>query len=192
MSGQILDATLMAAPKQRNTNAEKADIREGRIPQDRQDKPSKLSHKDRHARWTLQFTKVKRQDDRTIPATDLAIPFFGYKSHISIDRRFRLIRKWKATDAAASDGARLRERLLDKTNTASTVWADTAYRSKANEDFMDKQGFVSKVHRKKPHLKPMPRTPSAPMPESPLFDRVSSMSLLIRSHRPGCSSGLWA
>jgi IS5 family transposase len=27
---------------------------------------------------------------------------------------------------------------------------DTAYRSKANEDFMEKQGFVSKVHRKKP------------------------------------------
>ncbi|MBS1087340.1 IS5/IS1182 family transposase, partial [Gluconobacter sphaericus] len=30
-------------------------------------------------------------------------------------------------------------------------------RSKANEDFMEKQGFVSKVHRKKPHLKPMPQ-----------------------------------
>ena len=35
--------------------------------------------------------------------------------------------------------------------------ADTAYRSKANEDFMEKQGFVSKVHRKKPHRKPVPR-----------------------------------
>jgi len=92
-----------------------------------------------------------------MPATDLAIPFFGYKSHISIDRKFRLIRKWKTTDASASDGARLREGLLDKSNTASTVWADTAYRSKANENFMEREGFVSKVHRKKPHLKPMPR-----------------------------------
>ncbi|MCP1203675.1 IS5 family transposase [Acetobacter oryzoeni] len=157
MSGQILDATLVAAPKQRNTNGEKEDLREGRIPQDWQDKPAKLSHKDRHARWTLKFTKAKRQDDGTLPATDLAIPFFGYKSHVSIDRKFRLIRKWKTTDAAVSDGARLREDLLDKTNTASTVWADTAYRSKANEDFMEKEGFVSKVHTKKPHLKPMPR-----------------------------------
>ncbi|CEF39523.1 transposase [Acetobacter senegalensis] len=61
------------------------------------------------------------------------------------------------TDAAASDGVRLREGLLDHSNTASDVWADTAYRSKANEDFMEKHGFVSKVHRKKPHLKPMPR-----------------------------------
>jgi hypothetical protein len=157
MSGQILDATLVAAPKQRNTNGEKADLREGRIPQDWQDKPAKLSHKDRHARWTLKFMKAKRQEDGTMPSTDLAIPFFGYKSHISIDRKFRLIRRWKMTDAAASDGARLREGLLDKTNTASGVWADTAYRSKANEAFMDKEGFVSKVHRKKPHLKPMPR-----------------------------------
>ncbi|WP_323159086.1 transposase, partial [Pseudomonas viridiflava] len=74
MSGQILDATLIAAPMQRNTNAEKADLREGQIPQDWQDKPSKLSHKDRHARWTLKFTKAKRQEDGSAPATDLSIP----------------------------------------------------------------------------------------------------------------------
>jgi hypothetical protein len=42
-----------------------------------------------------------------------------------------LIRRWDASDAAAYEGARLREGLLDKTNTASAVWADTAYRSKA-------------------------------------------------------------
>lgn len=63
----------------------------------------------------------------------------------------------EATDAAVSDGAGLRESLLNKTNTASSFWADTAYRSKANEGLMEKQGFVSKIHRKKPHLKPMPR-----------------------------------
>ncbi len=41
MSGQILNATLVAASKPRNTNAEKADLREERIPQDWQDKPLK-------------------------------------------------------------------------------------------------------------------------------------------------------
>ncbi|GBR54848.1 hypothetical protein GCM10007872_09250 [Gluconobacter sphaericus NBRC 12467] len=84
-----------------------------------------------------------------MPSSDLAIPFLGYKSHVSIDRGYRFIRKWKTTHAAASNSARLREGLLDKTNTASGVLADTAYRSKVNEDFMEKQGFVSKVHRKK-------------------------------------------
>lgn len=34
---------------------------------------------------------------------------------------------------------------------------NTTYRSKANEAFMEKQGSVSRIHRKKPHLKPVPR-----------------------------------
>lgn len=56
-----------------------------------------------------------------------------------------------------TDLAMLRESFLDKNHTTSTVWAGTVYRSKANEDIMEKQGFVSKVHRGKPHLNPMPR-----------------------------------
>jgi hypothetical protein len=48
------------------------------------------------------------------------------------------------------EGRRLRQGLLDKSNTASGVWADTAYRSVANETFLTKNGFVSHIHRKKP------------------------------------------
>jgi len=33
MDGQIVDATVVAAPKQRNTNDEKADIKAGKIPE---------------------------------------------------------------------------------------------------------------------------------------------------------------
>ncbi len=46
--------------------------------------------------------------------------------------------------------------MLDKTNTASAVWADTAYRSKANEEFLQRNGFVSRIHRKKPPGRAMP------------------------------------
>lgn len=53
MSGQIVDATIVAAPKQRNTIEEKAAIKEGRIPEDWKDKPAKLAQKDRDARWTV-------------------------------------------------------------------------------------------------------------------------------------------
>lgn len=58
MSGQIVDASLVAAPRQRNTNAEKVDVKAGRIPEHWQDKPAKLRHKDRDARWTLKFPKA--------------------------------------------------------------------------------------------------------------------------------------
>ena len=156
MSGQIVDASLIAAPKQRITQEEKQAIKEGRVPEAWKDKPAKLRQKDRDARWTVKFSKAKERADGTKPPVDIAIPTFGYQNHVSIDGGFGFIRKWAATDAAAYEGARLREGLLDKTNTSRKVWADTAYRSKANEAFMEKNGFVSRVHRKKPKGKPMP------------------------------------
>jgi transposase, IS5 family len=158
MGGQIVDASLVAAPKQRNTEDEKQAIKEGRIPEDWKAKPAKLRHKDRDARWMVKFSKAKERADGTKPAVDIAIPTFGYQNHVSIDRAFGLIRRWDASDGAAYEGARLREGLLDKTNTARAVWADTAYRSKANEDFLAKNGFVSRIHRKKPPGRPMPET----------------------------------
>jgi hypothetical protein len=158
MGGQIVDASLIAAPKQRNTEDEKKAIKQGCIPDDWKTNPAKLSHKDRDARWTVKFSKAKARPDGSVPPVDIAIPVFGYQNHVSIDREYGLIRRWDATDAAAYEGARLREGLLDKNNTASAVWADTAYRSKANEDFLEKNGFVSRIHRKKPPGRPMLQT----------------------------------
>ena len=74
---------------------------------------------------------------------------------IGIDVRHGLIRTWKVTSAATYEGAELRQGLLDTENTAQGVWADTAYRSVANEAFMAGHGFVSHVHRKKPKGRPM-------------------------------------
>jgi transposase len=50
MGGQIIDATIVAAPKQRNTDGEKREIKEGRIPAEWAKKPAKLRQK---ARRTL-------------------------------------------------------------------------------------------------------------------------------------------
>ncbi len=156
MSGQIVDASLIAAPRNATPLKRRRRSRKGGSRTDWKDKPAKLRQKDREARWTVKFTKAKLREDGSTPPVDLAIPIFGYQNHISIDRGFGFIRKWSATDAAAYEGRRLREGLLDKTNTASAVRADTAYRSKANEEFMEKNGFVSHVHRKKPKGCAMP------------------------------------
>lgn len=112
----------------------------------------KLRHKDRDARWTVKFTKAKGRPDGTKPPVNIAIPAFGCQNHIAIDVGHGFIRTWKVTDAAAYEGAVL----LDTTNPARTVLADTAYRSAVNETFMADNGFVSRVHRKKPKGPPMP------------------------------------
>lgn len=154
MGGQIVDATIVAAPKQRNTEAERAAIKAGKIPEGWAGKPAKLRQKDRDARWTVKFSKAKPREDGA-PQVDLAVPAFGYKNHISIDRQHGLIRGWTTTHAAAHDGARL-EDVLDAGNTASEVWADTAYRSAKNEAMLAGRGLVSRIHRKKPQGRPMP------------------------------------
>jgi IS5 family transposase len=153
MSGQIVDASIVAAPKQRNTAAEKAAIKAGRIPEGWASRPAKLRQKDRDARWTVKFSKAKPREDGA-PQADLAVPAFGYKNHLSIDRRHRLIRRWITTDAAAHEGARLGD-LIDPENTASDVWADTSYRSARNQVLLAGRGLVSRLHRKKPRGRPL-------------------------------------
>jgi transposase, IS5 family len=156
MGGQILDATIVPAPKQRNTEAEKAAIKEGRVPADW--KPAKVAQKDRDARWTVKYSKAKVKEGAVPGApkpVDLAIPMFGYKNHIGIDQRHGLIRTWVASAANAHDGARLPD-LICRKNTASGVWADTAYRSKKNEAFLKKGMFTSHIHSRKPKGEPMP------------------------------------
>ena len=94
MSGQIMDATLVAAPRQRNTEDEKAKIKAGESAKEIwKDKPFKARQKDVDARWTVKFSKAKPAENGQKQQIDIAIPTFGYKNHISIDRRHGVIRK---------------------------------------------------------------------------------------------------
>lgn len=150
MAGQIVDATQAAAPRQRNTEAEKARIKGGgKAAAIWHDKPAKARQQGTDARWTTKFSKAKTVADGK-PQIDIAIPSFGCKSHISIDRRHGLIRRGKTTTAAAHDGARLRKGLIDPNNAASDVLADTAYSSAENERYLAGLGCVSRIHRRKP------------------------------------------
>jgi transposase, IS5 family len=190
MGGQIIDASVVPAPKQRNTEEEKAAIKEGRVPEAWRSKPAKVRQKDRDARWTVKYTKAKVKegaDPKGAKPVDLAIPMFGYKNHIGIDRAHGLIRTWDASAANAHDGARLRS-LVSRDNTASGVWADTAYRSKKNEAFLQKGMFVSNIHQKKPPRRPMPERTTRPMRSGLSFARRSSMCSPGRSTAWACSS----
>ncbi len=109
MGGQIVDATLVAAPKQRNTATEKEAIKAGRSAVEIwPDEPAKAAQKDTDARWTLKFARARALPDGR-PGVDIAIPSFGYKSSIAICRRYGFIRKGKVTDGARFDGRMLRD-----------------------------------------------------------------------------------
>jgi len=134
----------------------------------------------------VKYTKAQPSEERA-SRVDLAVPAFGYKNHIGIDRRHRLIRRWMVTDAARHDGALLPE-LIDRTNTASGVWADTAYRSRSNEKFLASRLLRSQIHRKKPKGKPMPRRTGRANARNRPCGRRSSTSSRGRKGRWACSS----
>ena len=191
MSGQILDASLIPAPRQHLDDGEKAAIKDGESAAEIwPDQPAKAAQKDVDARWTVKHSRAKPVAEGEKAKPDIAIPVFGYKNHIGIDRRYGLIRTWLVSDAAAHDGARLREGLVDSSNFASDVWADTAYRSGENERYLKAIGKVSRIHRKKPKGKPLPRrTARANAAKSAVRSRVehvfaeqkARMKLVVRT-----------
>ena len=154
-----VDASLIAAPRQRMTKEEKARARAGESASDIwPDAPARAAQKDTDARWTVKYSKARKTKDggKDAGLVDIAIPQFGYKTHISIDRKWRFIRRETTTDAARHDGHELAT-ILDTANRSGKVWADTGYRSARNETWLKANGFLSHIHRKKPRGKPMPK-----------------------------------
>jgi IS5 family transposase len=129
--GQIIDATIVAVPKQRNTKEENEAIKAGQTPEGWEKQPAKNAQKDKDARWT------KRND----------ASLYGYKNHIGVDKAHKLIRKWDATDAAVHDSQKLDD-VLDLANTSNEVWADSAYRSVEIEARLKAKGLHSRIHRR--------------------------------------------
>jgi IS5 family transposase len=127
--GQIVDASIVSVPIQRNSREENARIREGDIPADWSE--AKRRQKDVHARWSA---RPKRQE-------------FGYKNHISIDAKHKFIRDYAVTDAAVHDSQVFGE-LLDETNTSRDVWADSAYRSEDTLAELEQDGYREHLQRK--------------------------------------------
>ncbi len=71
-----------------------------------------------------------------------------------MDRRHKLVRRYQVTDAAVHD-SQVVDDILDLDNTASEVWADSAYRSAEIEVKLKEQGLKSRIHRKGHRNKPL-------------------------------------
>lgn len=158
--GQIIDATVIAAPRQHLTDEEKALSKEGKAADEIwPDEPAKASQKDIDSRWTMKRGSLKRSEAgeaRVAAPAQIMVPMFGYKNHAGIDRTFGFIRKWTVTHAARHDRVAF-EDMLDTENIAQSVWADTAYCSAKNEAAIRRAKLKSMIHFGKPKGRPMDR-----------------------------------
>lgn len=128
LKGQIVDASIVKVPVQRNSRDENNQIKRGETPTTWSD--SKRRQKDTDARWTKKNGKS----------------FFGYKNHIVIDAKHKLIRGWQVTDASVHDSNVFEDLLTD--NTSRDVWADSAYYSKKRLKSLKGEGYREHICRK--------------------------------------------
>lgn len=127
--GQIVDASLVPVPIQRNSREENHRIKAGEVPADWS--AAKRAQKDVEARWTKKHGKST----------------FGYTNHIDVDAAHLFVRTFDVTPAQVHD-SQVFDDLIDPDNEDPEVWADSAYRSEATEAVLADAGYASHICEK--------------------------------------------
>ncbi len=103
-------------------------IKGGKVPESFIDNINKFRQKDINARWTQKNNQN----------------YFGYKNHIGIDVKHKLIRSYKITSANVSD-INCFDDLFRAKNTDKKIWADSAYFSTEKEHQLEEEGYESRI-----------------------------------------------
>jgi transposase, IS5 family len=136
--GKIIDASFIEVPKQRNSREENKQIKNSETPKSFDENLNKKAQKDVDARWT-------KKNNET---------FFGYKNHIKIDSKTKIITKFKVTDASVHDSQAL-DNLLDEKDKDQDLYADGAYTGAKQEETISKNEMKNMVHEKGVRANPL-------------------------------------
>jgi IS5 family transposase len=137
--GKIVDASFIEVPKQRNTREENTLIKdESETPEAWKTNKNKLAQKDVDARWTMKNN----------------VSYYGYKNHIKLESKSKLITKYKVTDASVHDSQTLDE-LLEKEDAEQPLYGDSAYKGEKQESIIAQKNMTNMVHEKGYKNKPL-------------------------------------
>jgi transposase, IS5 family len=134
--GVMVDASFAEVPRQRNSREENARIKAGEVPQALQDQPKVKAHKDLDARWT-------KKNHQT---------HYGYKDHVKVDVKDKLILKAVVTAASVHDRQALHE-LIDEGD--RVVYADRAYSGAPIEEALAAKNVEPQINEKATHGHPL-------------------------------------
>ena len=138
-SGQIVDSSIVAVPRPRNSRRDHDTLKSGGVPEDWQDNPSKRRQKDTDARWT----KKRNQS------------YYGYKNHVSVDGDTQLIERWSVTAASTHDSQVFEQLLAESPEGDGQVWADSAYQSAAMKHRLRRRGYKPRLNYKATRARPL-------------------------------------
>jgi len=140
-SGSIVDATFVDVPIQRNTKSENQEIKEGKIPKGWEKKKNrhKKAQKDVDARWA-----VKNKEKH-----------YGYKNHVKVDKKSKIITKYRATSAEVHDSQEL-ENLIEPEKD-KVIYGDSAYTGEEVQSCIP-ETVKNRIHEKGYRNNPLTKT----------------------------------
>ena len=171
--GQMVDATIVPVPKQRNCREENKAVKAGKTPKEWKKNRAKNRQKDKDARWTKKHGKS----------------FYGYKNHVNADAKHKLIRHYEVTDASVHDSQKF-DGLLNKANTSADVYADSAYRSAETEAKLKVRGLRSRIHQRASRNHPLSKAQENANRKRASFGLASSTCSAL--NKPLRVAGLYA
>jgi len=127
--GQIIDASFVEVPRQRNRREDNAAIKRGEVPAGWAEDAKRLAHKDLAARWT-------KKNQQT---------YYGYKDHIVADLESKLIVRAEVTAASEHDSQAL-DPLTEPGD--PPTWADSAYAGAPCQEIFMAKGIRAHVCEK--------------------------------------------
>ncbi len=112
----------------------------------------RLKQKGFNARWSEEDQKTVR--GTVFPTSKHGKSHYGYKNHVNMDSKHKLVRRYHVSNAALHDSQAV-DHLLMRGNTGAGVWADPAYRSEEMEARLRALKLKSHIHRKGKRGKPL-------------------------------------
>ena len=127
--GQIIDASFVEVPRQRNSRKENEAIKRGEVPDGWEKDEKRLAHKDLDARWTQKNNQN----------------YYGYKDHVVADLESKLIVRAEVTTASEHDSQALDS--LTRPGDPAT-WADSAYTGANCAQILSRKGITAHICEK--------------------------------------------
>jgi IS5 family transposase len=140
-SGSIVDATFVDVPRQRNTQEENGEIKGGKTPAawEGEEKRHKKAQKDVDARWATKNKEVH----------------YGYKNHIKMDKKSKIVTKYRVTSAEVHDSQELKNLVEKKKD--KRLYGDSAYTGEEVQKCIPKQ-VMNRIHEKGYRNRPLTKT----------------------------------
>jgi IS5 family transposase len=133
--GTIVDATIVSVPKKKLCRENYQQVKQGLVPEGWNKNEPQRRQMDTDARITIKRGKF----------------YYGYKNHINVDAKHKLISSYTVTDASRNECMVIKDLISKKTagTEKKHMWGDSAYDTRRVREYLAAEGITAMVQKQR-------------------------------------------